>query len=70
MPKISFNAKALGIASYSHDSNMGAAKFSGPDVPIMVFDPDVEALMKRLGFTNVKRFPAIRRRFPAKDVQP
>ncbi|MEI4197859.1 hypothetical protein [Roseovarius sp. E0-M6] len=68
MTKISFNAQALGVASYSKGGDMGHAHARGPSETIVRRDPSIESLFKRLGFTNVERFPVPRRNLPTEDV--
>jgi hypothetical protein len=42
MPKISFNAQALGIASYDKRSNVGHSEAIGPRIAIVRPDPSIQ----------------------------
>jgi len=69
MPKISFNAQALGIATYDKRGDVGHANSQRPSVAIVRSDTSIESLFKGLGFANVERFPIPRSGdLPAKDV--
>jgi|LGOV01.1.fsa_nt_gb hypothetical protein len=68
MSKVSFNAKALGIARYGHCSDMSHAKFLGASIPIVIRDSSIKPLMERLGFTDVKCLPVSRSEEPTKDI--
>jgi len=68
MPQVSFNAQALGIASYNKYSNMGHAKTFGPSVSIVRTDTSIESLFKRLGFANIESFPIPRGDLPTEDI--
>lgn len=70
MPKISFNAQALGIASYDKRGDMGHAEARGPSIAIVRPDPSIQSLFKGLGFTNVESFPVPRGDLPTEDVDP
>ena len=70
MPKISFNARALGIASHNKRGDMGHAEARGPSIAIVRADPSIQSLFEGLGFTNVENFPNPRGALPAKDVDP
>ncbi len=68
MPKISFNAQALGIASYDKRGDMGHVEARSPSVAVMGADTSIQALFERLGFTNVECFPIPRGDLPTEDV--
>lgn len=68
MPKISFNAQALGIASHGKRGNMGHAEVGGPSVSIVRSDVSVESLFERLGFADIEGFPTARSDRPTEDI--
>lgn len=68
MPKISFNAQALGIASYGERSDVGHAKARSPRMAIVAANPSIQSLFEGLGFTNVESFPVPRGKWPTEDV--
>lgn len=70
MPKISFNAQALGFTSHSHNGDMGCARTSGPCETSVRSYPSIQSLFKGLGFTNVDRFPCSEGDLPTEDVDP
>jgi len=70
MPKISFNAQALGIASYDKRSNVGHAEARSAQVAVVRTDPSIQSLFEGLGFTNVESFPVPRGDLPTEDVDP
>lgn len=70
MPKISFNAQALGIASYHSCGNVSHAGEPYAAYPVMCTDTSIQALFERLGFANVERFPVSRNQLPAQDINP
>lgn len=70
MPKISFNAQALGIASYDKRSDVGHAKEGCSRIAVMRADPSIQSLFEGLGFTNVESFPVPRGDLPTEDVDP
>ena len=68
MSKISFNAKALGIATYSHDRNVGSTVVLRSFQPVMVSKPGIEAILEGLRLSDIEGFEATRRDFPACDI--
>ena len=68
MPKISFNAQALGIASYNKCRNVGHAQAGSSQVAVVRADPSIQSLFEGLGFTNVESFPVPRGDSPTEDV--
>ena len=70
MSKISFNAQALGIASYGKRCNVGHTEASSSCVAVVNTDPSIQSLFEGLGFTNVESFPVPRRDLPTKNVDP
>ena len=70
MPKISFNAHALGIASYDKRSDVGHTQARSPRAAVVRADPSIQSLFEGLGFTNVESFPVPRGDLPTEDVDP
>lgn len=70
MPKISFNAQALGIASYDKRSDVGHSQARSSRVAVVRADPSIQSLFEGLGFTNVEGFPVPRGDLPTEDVNP
>jgi hypothetical protein len=68
MPKVSFNANALGIASYNQSPNMGHAVSGCAFKPVMVCRSGIEAIVEGLRLANVKGFEATRGQFPTGNV--
>jgi len=68
MPKISFNAQALGIANYHKRGNVGHSEAGRPRVAIVRADPSIQSLFEGLGFANVESFPVPRDDLPTEDV--
>jgi hypothetical protein len=68
MPKISFNAKALGITTYKKSGDMRRTPSGCAFEPVMVFKPGIEAIIEGLRLANVEGFEHAGREFPAKDV--
>ena len=70
MTKISFNAQALGVASYDQYSDMRHAEARSPSVTVVRPDTCIKSLFERLGFANVESFPATTDNLPTEDVDP
>ncbi len=70
MTKISFNAQALGIASYDKCSDMGHSQARSSRVAVVRADTSIQSLFQGLGFTNIQSFPAPRGDLPTEDVDP
>jgi superfamily I DNA and RNA helicase len=70
MPKISFNAQALGITSYDKRCNVGHAETRSAQVAVVRTAPSIQSLFEGLGFTNVESFPVPRDDLPTEDVDP
>jgi len=68
MPKISFNANALGFASDHQSRDMSHSKTLGPAIANVAKDVSVEAIFKGLGFADIKGFPTSGRDLTAEDV--
>lgn len=67
MSKISFNAQALGIATYHQCGNVGGPEADRTRVAVVRPDASIKSLFERLGFTNVESFPSCGD-LPAQDV--
>lgn len=70
MPKVSFNAQALGIASYDKRSDVGHPQARSTRVAVVRADPSIQSLFEGLGFTNVEGFSVPRGDLPTEDVDP
>ena len=70
MPKVSFNAQALGIASYDKCSDVGHPETRRSRIAIVRADTSIQSLFEGLGFTNIESFPTSRGNFPTEDVDP
>lgn len=70
MPKISFNAQALGIAIYDKRSGVGHSQARSPCAAVVISDPSIQSLFEGLGFANVEGFPVPRGDLPTEDVDP
>lgn len=70
MPKISFNAQALGIASHEVCPDMRSALTQRTAKPIMVFRPGIDAIIEGLSLANVEGFEVPRDQLPTDDIDP
>lgn len=70
MSQIRFNPKALGFAIHAQGGDMGHSGQLSAAVTVMISDPSIEPLMKRLGFAYIECFPASRGDLPAKNIDP
>ena len=70
MPKISFNAQALGIANYDKCSDVRHAEARSSREAVVRSYPSVKSLFEGLGFTNVEGFPKPSGEPPTEDVDP
>lgn len=68
MPKIGFNAQALGISSYQQDADVCHAIAGSAPQTIVSFRPGVEAIIEGLRLANVKGFEVASDQFPTGDV--
>ncbi|WP_162619140.1 hypothetical protein [Tritonibacter mobilis] len=70
MPKISFNAQALGIASHAKRSDVGHSQARSPGIAVVRSDLSIQSLFEGLGFSNVESFPGLEGDLPTEDVDP
>lgn len=70
MPKISFNAQALGIANYDKRRDVSHSQARSSRVAVVRADPSIQSLFEGLGLTNVESFPVPRGDLPTEDVDP
>lgn len=68
MPKISFNAAALGIAEYCSDCDVSHAETFRAPAALMVRNPVVQAALERVGFPNIQSLHHPSRGGTAEDV--
>lgn len=68
MPKISFNAKALGIALNDQSANVRHAAAGCAIQSAMVIRPGIEAIIEGLALANIEGFKVPANKPPAGDV--
>lgn len=68
MPKVRFNAQALGTASYSERGDMSNTGPRRSQVAIVMPYPNIQSLFEGLGFSNVDSFPKLGSDLSTEDI--
>lgn len=56
MPKISFNAKALGVVNYHSHRNVSHLVAASAQKPVVVLKPGIEAIREGLRLAHIESF--------------
>lgn len=70
MPKVRFNAQALGIVGDGESGDVGNSGPRRSRVAVVMPYPNIQSLFEGLGFSNVDSFPNLGRDLPTEDIDP